>query len=167
LGPRSGPYIKDAGLDALVGGDGEPRNVVLPRRERLDRTLPAVLRTRLSKETVRGEIVDRDRDHEPGVVWTRGLRPAGPPDTLARGAPVPHSARVAPSLSLVRRLRRMVLFTLPDVVRQDRFLDVAARGEQPAGRVERLGDFGDDSQRAENRELRPQRGEQVTAGTLP
>ena len=66
------------------------------------------------------------------------------------------------------RLRRIVLAQpLQDVVRQERFLDISACAEQPAGGGERLGDFGDDSRRAENRELRAERGEQVTAMTLP
>ena len=55
---------------------------------------------------------------------------------------------------------------LEDVVRQDRFLDISACAEQPAGRCERLGDFGDDSGGAENRELRADRGEQVAGMTL-
>ena len=57
--------IKEVGLDSLVGGDGESCDVVLPCRECLDRALPANLRMSLSKETIGGEIVDRDRDHEP------------------------------------------------------------------------------------------------------
>ena len=61
---------------------------------------------------------------------------------------------------------RIVLFTLQDVVRQERFLDISACAEQLAGRSERLGDFGDHSGRAENRELRAERVEQVTAMTL-
>ena len=56
---------KEVGLDSLVGGDGESRDVVLPRGEGLDRALPADLRMSLSKETIGGEIVDGDRDHEP------------------------------------------------------------------------------------------------------
>ena len=53
-----------------------------------------------------------------------------------------------------------------DVVRQERFLDVSACDEQLAGRRESLGDLGDHSRRAENRELRAERGEQVTAMAL-
>ena len=66
--------IKEVGLDSLVGGDGESCDVVLPCRERLDRALPADLRISLSKETIGGEIVDRDRDHEPAVVIRAGVR---------------------------------------------------------------------------------------------
>src|SRR5258708_4064390 len=69
LGPlRSAVYIEDVGLDLLVGGDGEPRDIVLPCREGLDRALPANLRMMLSEETIGLEIVDRDRDHEPCLV---------------------------------------------------------------------------------------------------
>ena len=55
---------------------------------------------------------------------------------------------------------------MQDVVGQERFLDVTARAEQFAGRDVGVGDFGDDSGRAENRQLRAERGEQVTAVTL-
>ena len=55
---------------------------------------------------------------------------------------------------------------MEDVVCQERFPDIPACAEQLAGRAERLGDFGDDSGGAENRELRAERGEQVTAMTL-
>ena len=116
-------YIKEVGLDSLVGGDGKAGDVVLPGRERLDRALPARLRMSRSQETIRGKIVDRDRDHEPSL-------------------PVPARA----SSSHVQH-----------VVCQDRFLDVSACAEQPAGSGERLGDFGNDSRRAENRELRAER----------
>ena len=105
-------------------------------REGLDRALPAHLRMSLSEETVGGEIVDRDGDHEPAC-------------------------------DRARPRRRSFFVTLQDVVGQERLLDVPARAEQLAGRGERLGDFGDDSRRAENRELRAERGEQVTAVTLP
>ena len=54
-----------------------------------------------------------------------------------------------------------------DVVGQERFLHVFAGAEQLAGRGESLGDFGDDPRGAENRELRAERGEQMTAMTLP
>lgn len=84
------------------------------------------------------EIVDRDRDHEPAVAIV------GHPHDLAR----------------------IVLFTLQDVVCQDRFPDMPACAEQLACWDESLGDFGDDSRRTENRELRAERGEQVTAMTL-
>ncbi len=57
-------YIKDVGLDSLVGGDGESGDVVLPGREGLDRALPAHARISLAKETIGGEVVDRHRDHE-------------------------------------------------------------------------------------------------------
>ena len=56
--------VKDVGLDSLVGGDGEPCDLVLPCCERFDRTLPAHGGMSLSKESVGGEIVDRDRDDE-------------------------------------------------------------------------------------------------------
>ena len=36
--------VKEEGLDSLVGGDGEPFDVVFPCREGLDRALPADLR---------------------------------------------------------------------------------------------------------------------------
>ena len=88
----------------------------------------------LSKETIGGEIVDRDRDHEPF-----DLRGGA---ALARSRP------------------------FQDIVRQDRFLDISACAEQPAGSGESLGDLGDHSRRAENRELRAERGEQVTPMTL-
>ena len=65
---HSALHVKEVGLDSLVGGDGESCDVVLPCGERLDRALPAHLRMSLSKETIGGEIVDRDRDHEPAVV---------------------------------------------------------------------------------------------------
>ena len=63
--PAPALHVKEVGLDSLVGGDGESCDVVLPCREGLDRALPAHLRMSLSKETIGGEIVDRDRDHEP------------------------------------------------------------------------------------------------------
>src|SRR5688572_20333554 len=58
-----------------------------------------------------------------------------------------------------------VMFQNP--VCQRRFLDVSARAEQRAGSGESLGDFGDHSRGAENRELRAERSEKVTAMTLP
>src|SRR5258708_33344570 len=73
---RSAHQIKEVGLDPLVGGDGEPYDVVLPCGERLDRALPASLRMMISEQIIGGEIVDRDRDHEPGITYTGGLRPA-------------------------------------------------------------------------------------------
>ncbi len=94
----------------------------------------------LPKESVGGEIVDRDRDHEPAaaVITRHPWDPA-----------------------------RIVLFTPQDVVCQARFLHVSGCAEQFAGRGERLGDFGDESGRAQNCELRAQRREQVAAVTLP
>ena len=53
-------YIKDAGLDSLVGGDGESGDVVLYYGEGLDRALPTGLEIGLSKQTIGGEIVDRE-----------------------------------------------------------------------------------------------------------
>ncbi len=58
------------------------------------------------------------------------------------------------------------LFRLEDVVRQYRFLNIPACAKQRAGRRERLGDLGDDSRGAENRELRAERGEQMAAMSL-
>ena len=55
---------------------------------------------------------------------------------------------------------------LQDIVCQERFLDISACAEQLAGSDEALGDLGDDSRGAENRELRAERGEQVAAMTL-
>ena len=52
------------------------------------------------------------------------------------------------------------------IVGQDRFLNVSACAEKPAGRQERLGDLGDDSWRTEDRELRAERREQVAAMAL-
>ena len=46
------------------------------------------------------------------------------------------------------------------------FLDISAGAEQSAGRRERLGHFGDHSRWTENRELRAERREQVTAMSL-
>src|SRR6266850_7772727 len=68
-------HVKKIGLDSLVGGDGESCDVVLPCREGLHRALPAHLpidlsrrsrwrRRSLSKETIGGEIVDRERNHK-------------------------------------------------------------------------------------------------------
>ena len=74
------PPIKDVGLDSLVGGDGESCDVVLPCSEGLDRALPADLRIILSKETIGGEIVDRDGNHKP--FDSRGVA------ALAQGRPV-------------------------------------------------------------------------------
>ena len=130
--------VKEAGLDSLVGGDRESRDVVFPRHDGLERALPTELRISLSKETIGFEIVDRDRDHEPAV------------------AIVGH-----------RYYRtRIVLFMPRDVVCQKRLPAIPACAEQPAGRGESLGDFGDDSRGAENCELRAERGEQMTAMTL-
>jgi hypothetical protein len=56
--------------------------------------------------------------------------------------------------------------TLQDIVRQDGLFDKAAGVEERAGRSESLGDLGDDSRRAENSELRAERGQQVTPVTL-
>ena len=126
----SARYIKEVGLDSLVGGDRQASDVLLPGREGLDRALPARLRMSPSKEIIRGKIVDRNRDHKPCY------------------------------------LARIVFFTLQDVVCQDRFLDVSACAEQPAGIGERFRDFGDDSRGPENRELRAERRQQVTAVTL-
>ena len=136
---HSARHVKEVGLDSLVGGDGESCDVVLPCRERLDRALPAHLRMSLSEEAIGGEIVNRDRDHEPV-----------------------DSRRVSHARSGPRRGRRRV----EDVVCQDRFLDISACAEQLAGRHESLGDLDDDSRGTENRELRAERGEQVTAMTL-
>src|SRR4029450_5027462 len=55
---------------------------------------------------------------------------------------------------------------LEDVVRQNRFLDIAACGEQLGGWRESLGDLSDHFRRGENSELRAERGEQVTPMTL-
>ena len=133
-------HIEDVSLDSLVRGDGEPCNLVLPCCQRFDRTLPANGWMSLPKESVGGEIVDRDRDHEPAaaVITRHPWDPA-----------------------------RIVLFTPQDVVCQARFLHVSGCAEQFAGRGERLGDFGDESGRAQNCELRAQRREQVAAVTLP
>src|SRR6266850_5648458 len=68
-------HVKKIGLDSLVGGDGESCDLVLPCREGLHRALPAHLpidlsrrsrwrRRSFSKETIGGEIVDRDRNHK-------------------------------------------------------------------------------------------------------
>ena len=56
--------IKDVGFDSLVGRDGESCDAVLQCGEGLDRTLPAHVRIGLSQDSIGGEIVDRDRDHE-------------------------------------------------------------------------------------------------------
>ena len=93
---------------------------------------------RVSKKTIGGEIVNRDRDHEP--FDSRRI------PTLAQG--------------------RAGLVMRQNVVRENRFLDISACVEQLAGGRERLGDLGDDSRGAENRELRAERREQVTAMTL-
>ena len=53
-----------------------------------------------------------------------------------------------------------------DVVGQQCFLNIADGAEQPAGVGERLGDLGDDSRWTQNRELRTERRQQVTAVTL-
>ncbi len=88
-------YIKQVGLDSLVGGDGKAGDFLLPGREGLDRALPARLRMSVFKETIRGEIVNRDRNDEP-----------------------PHVRRTcAPS-----QAHRSRLLTLQDVVCQERFL---------------------------------------------
>src|SRR5262249_28730420 len=41
---RSLIYIEDVGLDAFLGRDGEPLDLVFPRPQRFDRSLPAGLR---------------------------------------------------------------------------------------------------------------------------
>ena len=123
--------VKDVGLDSLVGGDGEPREVVLPRGERFYRSLPARRPIGLAKETIGCKIVDGHRDRE---------------KSLERG----HIGSV----------------TLQDVVGQARFFHVSAGAEQLACRRERLGDFGDHSRRPQNRQLRAERREQVTAVAL-
>ena len=66
--------VEEVRLDALVGGDGESGDVVLPRREGLDRALPARLRIGLAQEPVGGEIVDRDGNHEPAVAVALAAR---------------------------------------------------------------------------------------------
>src|SRR5262245_35372482 len=66
----------------------------------------------------------------------------------------------------VWRLSRIVFTNVQDVVCQNRFMHISARAEQLAGRRESLGDLGDDSRGPENRELRAERGEQVTPVTL-
>ena len=117
-----------------------PADVVLPRREGLDRALPAHLligsprRPLAARSSTVTGITNRP---------ARRLRPR------LRAAPISSAPR------------------LQDVVCQERFLDVSAGAEQLAGWRERLGDLGDDSRRAENRELRAERGEQVTAMPLP
>ena len=55
-----------------------------------------------------------------------------------------------------------MLGVVPFVVGEGRFLEIAAGAEQLAGGSERLGNLGDDPRRAQNRELRTQRREQVT-----
>ena len=91
------------------------------------------------KETVGGEIVDRDRNHEPACIILFTLRYG--------------RTKVRP-------------YVIENVVCQAGFLDISGCAEQPASSGQRLRDFGDDSWGAENRELRAERGEQVTAMTL-
>src|SRR3970040_2453375 len=62
---HSAHHIKQVGLDALVGGDGESCDVVLPCREGLDRALPANRRMSLAKETTGCEVVERDKHNVP------------------------------------------------------------------------------------------------------
>ena len=78
-------------------------------------------RISLPKETVGGEIVDRDGDHPSPIVIARPER----------------GQEFGPS--------RRASFTLQHVVDEQRFLNVSACAEQLAGRSERLGDLGDDS----------------------
>jgi hypothetical protein len=99
-------HVKEAGLDSLVGGDGDSCDVALPCSEGLDRALPADLRMSLSKETIGDEIVDRDRDHEPALVIVPSTR-AELRRSLSAGG---HRCYLA----------RIVLFTLQDVVCQER-----------------------------------------------
>ena len=44
-------YIKEVGLDSLVGGDGKAGDVLLPGGEGLDRALPARLRMSVSRRS--------------------------------------------------------------------------------------------------------------------
>src|SRR6188768_248789 len=98
-------------LDSLVRSHGESCDLVLLCSERRDRALPANLRVSVSKETIGGEIVDRDGDHEPArMVFL----------TLRRGR-----TEVRP-------------YVVQDVVCQERILDVAACAEQRAARGESL-----------------------------
>src|SRR6266545_7134973 len=105
-------HVKNVGLDSLVGGDGESCDVVLPCREGLDRALPADLRMILSEDTIGGKIVDRDRDYEPAVVIVR-LRAK----RFGETSPQPWRRRVGHPYYLAR----IILFTLQDVVCQERF----------------------------------------------
>src|SRR5262245_12376973 len=62
---------------------------------------------------------------------------------------------------------RLYVFTLQDVVCQKRFLVISTGTEQPTGGAKSLRDFGDDSRRSQNRQLRPERLEQVVGVALP
>src|SRR5262249_21271252 len=65
--PVLSTHVEDAGLDSLVGGDGESPDLVLPCSEGLDRPLPAHVLIRL-EQVVCGKIIDRDRDYETAPV---------------------------------------------------------------------------------------------------
>src|SRR5262249_18708140 len=57
--------------------------------------------------------------------------------------------------------------SLQNKVCQERLLGVSTCAEQRAGTRESVRDLGDDSRGPENRELRAERGEEVTTVTLP
>src|SRR5215470_11233990 len=56
--PRFALHVKKVGVDSLVGGDGESRDLLLPCHQGLDRARPANLPVRFSKKIIRNEIVN-------------------------------------------------------------------------------------------------------------
>src|SRR4029079_3250688 len=89
------PFIpmKKVGLDPLVRGDGEPRELLFPGRESLDRALPADLRRGLSEQSIGSKIVDRDGYDEP--FDSRGA--------LAQGRPFDSRGALAPGRAFALR----------------------------------------------------------------
>ena len=145
---------------AACAGDGKSADVVFPCGEGLDRPFPGCLRMCLFKEAIGGEIIDRDRDHEP--FDSRCVAALAHPSTSLGVTLSVSKGQHRPTVES----GRAVVFTRQDVVCQECFLDISACAEQPAGRSERRVDFADDSRRAQDCELRSERGEQVAAMTL-
>ena len=118
-------HIKKVGLDPLIRGDGESRNLVLPGGQGLDRSLPAHVRMLLSRRPLaaRSSTVT-------GMTYRRWRRLG------SQGSPALHARRRHQSPAL------------PGHIRSRR-----TGRRQPR----KLGDFGDDPRRPENRELRAER----------
>src|SRR5215213_10018689 len=79
---RSTRHVEQVCLDSLVGGDRESSDIVLPRREGLNRALPA--RMTVFEESIGGEVVDRDGNDEAPSSLPRSLGRATSKDIICQ-----------------------------------------------------------------------------------